>query len=265
MKGIITKVNRTNYEVLTNTYQVLRKKNNVEELTIGDYVEVEADIISKLHKRTSVLKRKNIVRKPKSKLMAANMDLILICLSANKDFNMTKFYNYYDLTKGVCEVKVLLTKADLTTDIDYYRNQLPIDMIPVSIFDEMDELKEVIKDKTVLLIGSSGVGKSSVISKLMDIDIKVNSIREYDAQGRHTTTARTMYVHDDYRLMDVPGIRIVYAVENSFEEIEEAAKYCKFSNCKHLTEPKCHVKDLVSQGEITQRDLDKYHKSIGAK
>lgn len=264
MKGIITKVNKSNYEVFTNEHKVYLKSRKVEEITIGDVVEVNNQMIIELYDRTSVLYRKNIVRKPKNKLMAANMDLILVCMSANKDFNIKKFYDYYDLVKGACEVKVLLTKTDLTDNVSYYQNQLPIEMIPVSVFDDMDQLKQVIKDKTVLLIGASGVGKSSVISKLMDVEIKTNTIRESDAQGRHTTTARTMYIHNDYRLMDIPGIRVVKAVEDDFSEIEEAAAHCKFSNCKHLTEPKCHVKHLVSTGEISERVLDKYHKKIGA-
>lgn len=255
MKVQITKVNRSTYEVLRSSLLVVRKSSKLkEELTIGDYVEVENNTIIKLYPRTSVLTRASVKQNKSKQVMAANFDIIYICLSANQDFNMNKYYDYLSLAQTTkAEVRLLLTKIDLTEDVDQYISQIDIPVTPISIYDSLDNLKNEIKGKTVCFIGASGVGKSSVISLLSGAVIEVNDIRESDAQGRHTTTARTMYVCEDYKVMDLPGIRIVKTVNKQNDMIEEAALGCKFRNCKHITEPKCNVKHLVETGEIPER------------
>ncbi len=262
MKGRIIRVNRSNYNVMLDKEKVVRSSNRlIETPTVGDFVRVENGVIQEVLPRTSVLYRKGIIRKIKKQVIAANMDVIYICMSANKDFNLTKFKDYLALanTAGV-EVRVLLTKIDLTNNVNKYILQLPIEVTPVSIERSISHLVEEIQGKTVVFIGASGVGKSSIITKLTNKEIETKSVRESDAQGRHTTTARTMYITDQFSVIDVPGIRIVKAVNRDFSEIEEAALGCKFSNCKHLTEPKCRVKELVKEGIITQEDLEEYQK-----
>jgi len=250
MKGRIIRVNRSNYNVMMDKEKVVRSSNRlIETPTVGDFVRVENGVIQEVLPRTSVLYRKGIIRKIKKQVIAANMDIIYICMSANKDFNLTKFKDYLALanTAGV-EVRVLLTKIDLTNNVNKYILQLPIEVTPVSIERSISHLVEEIQ------------GKTGIITKLTNKEIETKSVRESDAQGRHTTTARTMYITDQFSVIDVPGIRIVKAVNRDFSEIEEAALECKFSNCKHLTEPKCRVKELVKEGIILQEDLDEYQK-----
>ncbi len=265
MKGKIIRVNRNSYVVFSKKEKHFPLKYGVVTPVVGDVVEVENGYIEKVYPRKTILKRKAVRQDKKEQIICSNVDLVYICLSANKDFNIKKYKDYKKMTKNSgYEVRVLLTKIDLTDDVDYYINQLDLPVTPVSITESIEHIKEEIKGKTVCFIGASGVGKTSIISMLIDEVLKVKSIRESDAQGRHTTTNRTMYVREEYSIIDVPGIRMVNSIEDDFSIIEDASIGCKFSNCKHLTEPKCHIKELVKLGEIEQELLDQYHKKIKA-
>ncbi len=265
MEGRIIRVNRNNYSVLTNEEKQYPLKHGIETPVVGDYVEVRNGYIDKVYPRKTVLKRKAIRQDRTEQIICSNIDLVYICLSANKDFNIKKYNDFKRMTQNRgFAVKVLLTKTDLTNDVDLFIEQLDLPVTAVSITKSIEHLKEEIKGKTVCLVGASGVGKSSIISMLIEEKIKVSDIRESDAQGRHTTSNRTMYIKKDYAVIDIPGIRIVQSTEDDFSKIVIAAQYCKFRNCKHLTEPKCHVKKLIKIGKIEQELLDQYHHKIKA-
>ncbi len=245
--------------------------------TVGDVVDFRQSnpkegIIERLHERRSVLKRVATTQDYQEQLLATNVDRVLICLSMNEDFHKKKLSQLISLaTSQHIPYEIVLTKSDLTKTPSIYIEGVEqvIGKTPlvVSIYDEasLDQLKETINDQTIVLIGSSGVGKSSLINALLDDEyLKVQSIRLSDAQGRHTTTHREMVsLPSGGAIIDTPGIRIIHAsssdVDGTFEDILTLALSCKFRDCQHQSEPQCAVKTAIDEGDLTEERLDAYH------
>lgn len=250
---------------------------------VGDWVAIE-----KLNDEEAVIReilpRKNVFSKQRNgsqemQIIAANIDLAFIIESVDRDYNLNRYERYLVLAHeaGIKPVLVL-NKVDLISlpEINERLKGLGsrfvgIDVIVTSTFDErgLQELGgKIEKGKTCCLLGSSGVGKSSIINKLL----KTNSIKTEEIslalnRGKHTTTTRTMYVLENGGIViDNPGIRAVgtadmdKGIDDAFEDLGLLSAQCKYSNCTHTHEPGCSVKELMEKGEINKDKYDNYIK-----
>jgi ribosome biogenesis GTPase len=246
--------------------------------TIGDYVNFHTTdetlgIIESIQTRKSILERLGVSNIGEKQILAVNIDICFICLSCNKDFNLKKALNFLNLTyTGNFETIILLTKKDLTNNAEQYIEQLKKitinKILAVSAFDleDMKTIKELLKNKTACLIGSSGVGKSTIINNLIGEEhFLTKNIRISDDQGRHTTVNREL-IHQDNggKIIDTPGIRIIttyFSNGEGFEDIILLSEGCRFSNCKHEKEPGCMVKKALYNGELDYEKYEQYKKS----
>lgn len=246
-------------------------------LTVGDWclLTPELDKPSRMLERTSLIQRKAAGEETAVQLMAANVDILLIVSSCNADFNLSRLERYLALAfeSGVLPV-VVLTKIDLCESPDDYREQLTglhrdLNVELVNALDPatLTGIKAYCESGTTLaMVGSSGVGKSSIANALGVTDQATAPIREQDAKGRHTTTVRSLHATvNECVLIDMPGMREIQlagcesGVEELFDDLQGFGD-CRFQDCSHTSEPGCALLAAVEKGEIGQRRLDSYHK-----
>lgn len=247
----------------------------------GDYVyfretnELEG-IIERVEERRNTLSRLATSNVFNKQIIASNIDTVFICISLNEDYHIRKVLNFISMTKSSEYNQILLlTKSDLTEDYDTYiediRQYSDIEIHTVSAFNEDDTnlLKDLIKDKTAVLVGSSGVGKSTLINNIIKREhFKTNDIRTSDAQGRHTTVHKELIPLDNGGyIIDSPGIRVVnsYYVDDmneEFSDIYNLASECKFRDCKHDQEPGCQIKEALQTEELLPERYNQYLKAL---
>ena len=247
----------------------------VGDYVLADYMDEENAVIASILPRDALFVRRAAGTKGAEQAVAANIDYVFICMSLNKDFNLRRAERYLTIAwdSGAMPVMVL-TKADLCTDIEAKRIELESSAPGVDIIVTSSEAltgiealeKYLVEGKTVAFLGSSGVGKSTLINRLIgEAVIKTAEIRDDDDKGRHTTTIRQLiYLKNGGAVIDTPGMREI-GVESgdtgqAFSEIEALAEQCRFSDCQHNTEPGCAVKAAVESGEISEERLESYKK-----
>lgn len=247
---------------------------------IGDFVlyssENKSDIkkIVSLLPRKSLLYRKDMWGETGVQCIASNIDRIFICCSLNNDFNINKIKRMIILAKkSGSEYTVLLTKSDLIDDAFRIQERLKIELgvsevsyISIYNFDEMKRFESMlISNKTYLFLGSSGVGKSSIINYLMKSDIVSTSSIGRNDKGKHTTVSRTMYqLPSGVILVDIPGVRefglhdMDDVIQEMFVNINELSSQCKFKNCTHKIEPGCAIRNGIVEGKLTEKEYLNY-------
>lgn len=249
--------------------------------TVGDFVLSDCQngenqaVIHEILPRKSVFIRKTAGEND-SQAVGANIDTIFICMSLNNDFNIRRLERYISAAwdSGAAPV-VLLTKADLCEDLPRYISEvsqiaLGIEIITLcAVTDDVPKklLPYIGHGKTAAFPGSSGVGKSTIINRLLGENrITTNGLRN-DAKGRHTTTRRELFMlKDGSMVIDTPGMRELGlwnasdGLQKSFSDIEELAKRCRFSDCTHTAEPHCAVREAVQNGEISAERLASFKK-----
>ena len=250
---------------------------------VGDWVIAEQmpgeerAIIHKLLQRKSVFTRKVAGLEVEEQIVAANVDIVLLVMSLNADFNIRRLERYIVAAwdSGAKPV-IVLTKADLCEHIDSYVQEVEsvafgIDIIVTSAVtgEGLDTLRAIFTDGvTGALLGSSGAGKSTIMNALLKTDyMKVSGIREDDAKGRHTTTHRELVMLETGGcLIDTPGMRELQlwnqsdSLATSFQDIEELAKQCHYRDCKHKNEPYCAVRQAITDGLFGEDRLQSYFK-----
>jgi len=247
---------------------------------VGDFIMVscsdlsEQAVIHYLLHRSSSFERTAVGSINQSQVVAANIDIVFLCMSLNNNYNLSRLERYLSIAyNSGAKPVILLMKADLCDNIEQKLNEIEsvapfTDVIVTSAFDD-DTCNKIYayvkKDVTASFIGSSGVGKSTLINKLMGKEIMATAeIGKLD-KGRHTTTGREMLILPNGGVViDTPGMREIGVesvdLSKSFADIEKFETQCKFTDCTHTNEPGCAILTAVDDGLIDRRRLENYFK-----
>lgn len=250
---------------------------------VGDWVGVElrdqgsaAQIYEVLPRRSQFV-RKMAGKKIAEQVIAANVDVALLVSALDGDFNPRRVERY--LTQcwepGVRPV-IVLNKADVcetpqakVDEMERAAMGVPVHAVSAKTGQGFDELESFLtRGKTTVLLGSSGVGKSTMVNRLLRRAVQeVQEVRESDSRGRHTTTTRELFAMPcGGLLMDTPGLRELQlwdadeGISHTFADIESLAACCRFGNCRHDGEPGCAVQSAIAAGELARARLENWRK-----
>lgn len=247
--------------------------------TVGDWLLIDRATLrpERVLQRASLFKRRAPGTGRQLQLIAANIDTLFIVSSCNQDFNVARLERYLILAReaGVTPI-VVLTKADLTDTPDTFakaaraaQRGLLVETVNALVPGDLAGIRAWCgRGQTVALMGSSGVGKSTLVNTLTgQRSLATQAIREDDAKGRHTTTARSLHrLADGGWLIDTPGMRELQltdtaaGVEEVFADIVALAAACRFTDCTHDGEPGCAVQAAISAGTLDPHRLTRWRK-----
>ncbi len=249
------------------------------DVTVGDWLLYAAARpgVSRLLDRKSLFKRRAPGTGREVQLIAANVDAVFIVTSCNQDFNLARLERYVALAfEAEVEPVIVLTKADLADDPAAYARQASMvsAAVPVVTLNALgDEAKALLTPwcrvgRTVAFLGSSGVGKSTLVNALSGFErAATGGIREDDDKGRHTTTSRQLHLMaEGYAVLDNPGMRELQLTDAAegiaelFADLTELAAECRFSDCRHENEPGCAIQAALADGRIDEDRLNRWRK-----
>jgi len=247
-------------------------------ITVGDWLLLTPEgAFCRLLDRFGLFRRKAAGTKVAEQLIAANVDTLFVVTSLNEDFNLSRIERYLSLANEAgAEPVVILSKEDLCADPESLRRDvqkldplLAVETVNCLDVDATQKLLPWCVDgRTVALMGSSGVGKSTLVNTLLGKPVqRTGSIREGDSKGRHITTGRSLHlIPTGGLLMDLPGIRELQladcdeGVTTTFSDITAWSAQCRFADCRHGSEPGCAVQDAISRGDLDTRRLSSFQK-----
>ena len=288
--GTICEIQRNSYHILLEDKTISAKlkgtfnRENEALPVVGDHVifllnENGDSLITSICERKSVLKRPyaadHSMDYGKEQIMVANVDDVFIVSSLNDNYNFNRIARYVSVAlQGNATPVVILTKADLCSnpgrcvrEIEALSDKVRVHCVSALYGIGTEELHQYLQPgKTIAILGSSGVGKSTLVNALVQEDVmKTSEIRESDSKGRHTTTHRQMIVLENgARIIDTPGMRELgmcdtdEGIDDTFSDISELESRCKFSDCRHETEPGCAIKAAIADGTLTVERYELY-------
>lgn len=272
---------------ISGKYRYLTK-NRADFPAVGDWVVIEAltnegiGIIHALLPRSTVFSRKAAGSKIEEQVIAANIDTVFIIFGLDNNFNLRGIERYVALVwNSGAQPVIILNKADLISNEDELtkiRHEVesvvfgvPVHFISAATRSGMAELEKYFSlGRTIALVGSSGVGKSTLTNTFLDkFQQKIGSIRENYSKGRHTTTRRSIFIlPTSSMIIDMPGMRELQLwmeekdLDTGFSDIESLSTNCHFRDCKHNDEPGCAVQEAILQGYLDSNRLKSYHKML---
>jgi ribosome biogenesis GTPase len=290
----VAAVNKNNYLIRNEDVEIPAEitgkimydtETNLDLPTVGDWAEVEyfnQDTFAIIHDilpRKSLLKRKVAGKEIEYQPIAANIDVAFIVQSVDFDFNLRRLERYLVMiNEGQIQPIILLSKRDLISPEDLVKEITAINSINpnceiIAFSNKTGEgLKNIQKmlepGKTYCLLGSSGVGKTTLINRLIGKDIfATDAVREKDGKGKHITARRQLIILDQGGLIiDTPGMRelgnigVSAGIKETFKDIFQLAQTCRFNDCTHTEEPGCSVAHAVKTGELSEKRYRNYLK-----
>lgn len=282
----VASVHRARIEAMGATGSVrleLPANANTADFAVGDWVlaEPRSDMLVRRLDRKTVFKRRPEVGRGQQ-LVAANIDTLLIVTSCNADFNIDRLERYLIMAhQAGSKPVIVLTKADTADDVGMFQAKaeaLQRDLPVVALNGRSADASSILSSwcgvgQTIALVGSSGVGKSTLVNTLTGpapgSKQKTGTIREHDAQGRHTTTARSLHaIPGGGWVIDTPGIRTLYVsditdgIDTLFSDIRELAPLCRFRDCTHAHEPGCAVQAAVKSGTLAADRVERWRSLV---
>lgn len=247
-------------------------------IAVGDVVEFELEsegeegkgVITKIEERKNYIVRKSVNLSKQVHIIAANIDQAFLLVTLNNPTTYTAFIDRFLVTAEAYDISAILlfNKIDSYNEdevdevnflVDMYKN-IGYEVLTISAKEgeNIEAVKDLMKEKTSMFSGNSGVGKSTLVNALDGLQIKTAEISEQHMQGQHTTTFAEMYdLSFGGKIIDTPGIRGFGVVDmekeelgDYFPEFFELKSACKFNNCLHLDEPKCAVKEALEEGKL---------------
>ena len=259
-------------------------RSRIDFPAVGDWVAIkiydsDQAIIHKILPRKSVLSRKAVGKTGEIQIISANIDVAFIVQAINNDFNINRLERYLTVCYNAnIEPVLVLSKTDLSTeaviraaidDIEKREKKVKYFLLSNLTLEGMDQiLDHIIKGKTYCVVGSSGVGKSSLINNLLEKDIlKTGQISHSTNKGRHISDHRELFVLKNGGLIiDTPGMKELGMTDNTegihttFNDIFNISSKCKYPDCKHINEPGCAIIEALNNGTIDRDSYDNYQK-----
>ena len=254
--------------------------HNMPEMVVGDWILLNAEKhFSRLLDRKTCFSRKAAGSKVHKQLISANVDTAFIVCSMNDDFNLNRIERFLSLVnESAAEAVVILSKSDQAESpeefiqaVQHVDPLLIVEAVNCLDAESIKKLSPWVKQgSTIAVLGSSGVGKSTLTNTLLGENTQSTSgIREDDSKGKHTTTSRSLIgLSAGGLILDTPGMREIQLADSkegiatTFADIEAFAEQCRFADCGHESEPGCAIQKAIESGELDSRRLGNYQKLL---